>query len=136
MEDHDVRIARGAVLATTLAIPIAALAGALAGGADGALGAGLGMALAVAFFGATGVAVAIANRLAPAYVMPILLGGFVLKMAAVGVGLYLLRDTTAFDRSAFGVAVLGGTLLFLAAEVRLLLRAKIPFVSVPQGDGR
>jgi ATP synthase protein I len=135
MQDHDVRIARGAVLVTTLAIPVAALAGWLAAGGGGALGAGLGMALAVAFFGATGVAVWIANRLDPAYVLPVLLGGFLLKMAGVGGGLYLLRDTTAFDRDAFGLAVLGGTLLFLIAEVRIVLRAKIPYLTAPQGDG-
>lgn len=136
MEDHDVRIVRGAILATALVTPVAVAAGWLAADGAGALGAAIGMALAAAFFSVTLLVVRSAERISPDLVLPATLASYVIKMAVLGLGLFLLRDTTAFNRTAFALAVLAGTVVFLAAEMRFALRARIPYVSTPQDDGR
>jgi ATP synthase protein I len=135
MEDHDVRIVRGAILATALVTPVAAAAGWLAADGAGALGAAIGMALAAAFFSVTLVVVRAAERISPDLILPATLASYVIKMTVLGIGLFLLRDTTAFNRTAFALAVLAGTVVFLAAEMRFALRARIPSVSTPQDDG-
>jgi hypothetical protein len=53
-------------------------------------------------------------------------------MAAIGMLLFLLRDTTAFDREAFALSLVAGTCVYLAAEIRFALRARIPYV---EGSG-
>jgi len=131
---EEVRMARGATLATAAAAPPAlGLAWLLAGG-PGVLGAAFGLALAVAFFSATLLAVGAAGRVSPELMVPAALITFAVKMAAIGMLLFLLRDTTAFDREAFALALVAGTCIYLAAEIRFAVRARIPYV-VTDEDG-
>ena len=53
---------------------------------------------------------------------------FAFKMTVIGLLLVLLRDTTAFDRRAFALALVAGTVIYLAAEIRFAMRARIPYV--------
>ena len=52
----------------------------------------------------------------------------VLEMLVVGLLLFLLRDTTAFDRAWFALALVAGTVVYLAAEIRFAVRARVPYV--------
>jgi ATP synthase protein I len=135
LQRHDVWIVRGAVLATLLAAPLAAGAGWLAAGGRGALGAGLGILLAAAFFSVTVLVVDAAGRVSPQLMMPAALGVYVLKLIVLLIGLVLLRGVTAFDRAAFGLAVVAGTCVYLVAEVRMALKARIPYAVIPD-DGK
>jgi ATP synthase protein I len=135
VQGHDVRIVRGAVLATALFAPLAVAAGALAAGARGALGAAIGVALAAIFFSVTVVAVAAAGRVSADLMLPAALGTYTVKLILLGIGLYLLEDTSAFHKPSFALAVVAATLVYLVAEVRLALRARIPYVVGP-GDER
>ncbi|HKE99478.1 MAG TPA: hypothetical protein VKG45_11165 [Actinomycetes bacterium] len=134
MHEHDARILRGAVAATAALAPPAVALGALAAGARGALGAGLGVLLAAAFFSVTVVVVDAAGRVSADLILPAALATYALKLTALGIGLYLLGGTTAFDRRAFALAVVAGTLVYLVAEVRLAMRARIPAVVGPQEE--
>jgi ATP synthase protein I len=49
-------------------------------------------------------------------------------MVVIGLLLFLLRDTTAFDKKAFALSLVAGTVVYLAAEIRFAMRAKIPYV--------
>jgi hypothetical protein len=60
---------------------------------------------------------------------------FALKMMVVGLLLFLLRDTTAFDHAAFALSVVVGACAYLAAEMRFALRARIPYVVTDDQDG-
>lgn len=135
MQDHDARIVRGAIAATALAAPLAIGIAWLVAGPDAALGAGIGMALAAAFFSITVVVVAWAGRVSPDLMLPSALATYTVKLVALGIGLWALRDTTAFDRSAFALAVVGGTIVYLGAELRIAARTRIPYISDPE-DGR
>jgi ATP synthase protein I len=133
LQRHDVRIVRGAVLATVLAAPVAVLLGWLAAGGRGGLGAGLGILLAAAFFSVTVIAVDAAGRVSPQLMMPAALGVYLVKLIVLLVGLVLLRGVTVLDRTSFGLAVVAGTCVYLVAEVRMALKARIPYVVTDDG---
>ena len=116
------------MLATALvAVVVVVVAGALAGVA-GVYGALLGSALAIAFFAVTIVAVSVAGRVADELMLPAALGTYLLKVIAIAVLLMLLRDTTAFDHTAFALATVIGACVFMVAELRIALRARTLYV--------
>ncbi|HZD68221.1 MAG TPA: hypothetical protein VFA45_04640 [Actinomycetes bacterium] len=135
MDPNDARIVRGAVLATALvAVVVIVVAGVLAG-RPGVYGAALGSALAIAFFAVTIVVVSVAGRVANELMLPAALGTYLLKVIAIAVMLILLRDTTAFDRTAFALATVVGACVFMIAELRIALRARTLYVEAG-GDQR
>jgi ATP synthase protein I len=125
---QEVRMARGAALATAAAAPVAFGLAWYADGSKGLLGAAFGLLLAVAFFSATLLAVGAAGRVQPELMLPAAVITFAFKMTVIGLLLFLLRDTTAFDREAFALALVAGTVIYLAAEIRFALRARVPYV--------
>jgi ATP synthase protein I len=125
---EEVRMARVATLAAAAAAPAALGLAWWADGAKGVLGAGFGLALAVAFFSATLLAVGAAGRVQPELMLPAAVLTFAFKMIVIGLLLFLLRDTTAFDKEAFALALVAGTVIYLAAEIRFAVRARIPYV--------
>ena len=129
---EEVRMARGATLATAVATPVVLAVAFLAAGGKGVLGAAFGLVLAVAFFSATLLAVGAAGRVATDLMVPAALLTFMVKMVAIGMLLFLLRDTTAFDREAFALSLVAGTCVYLAAEIRFAMRARIPYVVVDE----
>ena len=132
---EEVRIVRGAVLATALVTPVALAVAWLAQGRPGVLGAAFGLILAAAFFSVTVVAVGAAGRIAPDLMLPVALIVFALKMMVVGLLLFLLRDVTAFDHAAFALAVVLGACTYMAAEMRLALRSRVPYVVTDGEEG-
>ena len=125
---EEVRMARGAALATAAAAPVALGLAWWAAGSKGLLGAAFGLLLAVAFFSATLLAVGAAGRVQPDLMLPAAVLTFAFKMVVIGLLLFLLRDTTAFDKEAFALSLVAGTVVYLAAEIRFAMRAKIPYV--------
>jgi ATP synthase protein I len=125
---EEVRMARVAALAAAAAAPVVLGLAWWAAGAKGVLGAGFGLVLAVAFFSATLLAVGAAGRVQPELMLPAAVLTFAFKMTVIGLLLFLLRDTTAFDREAFALSLVAGTVIYLAAEIRFAMRAKIPYV--------
>ena len=125
---EEVRMARMAALATAAAAPVVLGLAWWAAGAKGVLGAAFGLALAVAFFSATLLAVGAAGRVQPDLMLPAAVVTFLFKMTVIGLLLFLLRDTTAFDREAFALALVAGTVVYLAAEIRFAVKARVPYV--------
>jgi ATP synthase protein I len=125
---EEVRMARVAALTTVAAAPVALGVAWWAAGSKGLLGAAFGLALAVAFFSATLLAVGAAGRVQPELMLPAAVITFTFKMTVIGLLLFLLRDTTAFDREAFALALVAGTVIYLAAEIRFAMRARVPYV--------
>ena len=125
---EEVRMARGAALATAAAAPVALGIAWWADGSKGLLGAAFGLALAVAFFSVTLLAVGAAGRVQPELMLPAAVVTFAFKMTVIGLLLFLLRDTTAFDREAFALALVAGTVVYLAAEIRFAMKARVPYV--------
>jgi ATP synthase protein I len=125
---EEVRMARAAALATAAVAPVALGLAWWAAGPKGLLGAVFGLLLAVAFFSATLLAVGAAGRVQPELMLPAAVITFLFKMTVIGLLLFLLRDTTLFDREAFALSLVAGTVVYLAAEIRFAMKAKIPYV--------
>jgi ATP synthase protein I len=132
MHPSDARIVRGAVGATgVVAVVVVVVAGVLAG-RSGVYGALIGSALAIAFFAVTIVAVSVAGRVANELMLPAALGTYLLKVIAIAAMLILLRNTTAFSRTAFALATVIGACVFLIAELRIALRSRTPYVEAEE----
>jgi ATP synthase protein I len=125
---EEVRMARGAALATAVAAPVVLGLAWWAADVKGLLGAAFGLALAVAFFSATLLAVGAAGRVQPELMLPAAVVTFAFKMIVIALLLFLLRDTTAFDRAWFALALVAGTVVYLAAEIRFAMVARVPYV--------
>jgi ATP synthase protein I len=125
---EEVRMARGAALATAVTAPVVLGLAWWAADVKGLLGAAFGLLLAVAFFSATLLAVGAAGRVQPELMLPAAVVTFAFKMTVIALLLFLLRDTTVFDRAWFALALVAGTVVYLAAEIRFAMRARIPYV--------
>jgi ATP synthase protein I len=134
MEPGDVRIVRAGVLTTAAVGVVVVIAAGLLAGWTGAYGALLGTAVAMVFFAVTIVAVSAAGRVANELMLPAALGTYLIKVIGIGLALFFLRGTTAFNRTAFALATVIGACVFLVAEVRFALRARTPYVTTPKGE--
>jgi ATP synthase protein I len=134
MEPGDVRIVRAGVSTTAAVGVVVVVAAGLLAGWTGVYGALLGTAVAMVFFAITIVAVSAAGRVANELMLPAALGTYLIKVIGIGLALFFLRGTTAFNRTAFALATVIGACVFLVAEVRFALRARTPYVTTHDGD--
>ncbi|SRR6266536_2145617 len=135
MEPGDFRIVRAGVLTTAAVGVVVVIAAGLLSGWTGVYGALLGTATAMVFFAITIVAVSAAGRVANELMLPAALGTYLVKVVGIGLALFFLRDTTAFNRTAFALATVIGACVFLVAELRFALRARTPYVTTPRPPG-
>lgn len=134
MEPGDARIVRAGLVATAAVGLVVVIAAGVLAGWRGVYGALLGTALAMAFFAITIVVVSAAARIANELMLPVALGTYLVKLAGIGLALFLLRDTTAFDRPSFAIATVIGAVVFMIAEMRIAVRARTPYVTTPDGE--
>ncbi|MFJ9619581.1 hypothetical protein [Streptomyces noursei] len=128
MQSNDARLLLHAAVPTLAAGAIAvAVSGAIAG-ATGAIGAVVGTALVVLVMGA-GLAVLqmTAKKLPQLFQMMGLLL-YTVQILFVAVFLIVFKDTTLFDTKAFAFALLAATLVWIAAQTRGHMKAKILYV--------
>ncbi|ANZ16258.1 hypothetical protein ACH4YO_03720 [Streptomyces noursei] len=128
MQSNDARLLLHAAVPTLAAGAIAvAVSGAIAG-ATGAIGAVVGTALVVLVMGA-GLAVLqmTAKKLPQLFQMMGLLL-YTVQILFVAVFLIVFKDTTLFDTKAFAFTLLAATLVWIAAQTRGHMKAKILYV--------
>jgi hypothetical protein len=100
---------------------LALFAGAAAGGWNVGWSAALGVAVVALNFVAAGLSLARAARISLTAIAAVVMGGFVVRMAAIVTLMFLLdRFTPWFSPLAFGLAVVPATMLLLSYELRLL----------------
>jgi ATP synthase protein I len=134
MEPGDARIVRAGLVATAAVGLVVVIAAGVLAGWRGVYGALLGTALAMAFFAITIVVVSAAARIANELMLPAALGTYLIKLIGIGLALFFLRDTTAFNRTAFALATVIGACVFMVAELRFALRSRTPYVTTPEND--
>jgi ATP synthase protein I len=137
MPSHDARIIRGAAIPTACA-GIAAMAISTAVvGVKGLYGALFAVLLVIAFFSVGQVAVDRLSRGNPQLLLPVAMSVYMGQILLVGIVLAVFKGTTAFNTQVFGLTVLGCTLAWTVAVVRVGMKAKIFYVetgSSGQGD--
>jgi hypothetical protein len=102
---------------------LALVIGAVAGGWSVAWSATLGVAIVAANFALSGLSLSWAARISLTAIAAVVMGGFIVRMAAIVAIMYVLdRFTEWFVPLAFGLAVVPATLILLGFELRLLSR--------------
>jgi len=126
--DRPVTAARSGLLALVAFVPLAALLGQLLAGRDGALGAALGCLVPITVLVLTWAAAEIGSRRSASTFAGLMMGSFLVKMAAVALLLVALRGVDGLSRPAFGVAALVGLVLALVVEAWVVASTRAPYV--------
>ena|SRR2546426_7279283 len=126
--------------AAPFALPAAGLAlfvGAAAGGWSVGWSAALGVAVVGLNFVAAGLSLARAARISLTAIAAVVMGGFVIRMAAIVALMFLLdRFASWFSPLAFGLAVVPATVLLLSYELRLLASGVGRDLIIPPAKGK
>lgn len=139
MTDHlpGVRMPMRAVfrigsLVFLIALPLATVLGYAIDGTAGGWGAFLGMAIPVAFFTGTVLVALLTVRVSATAFGAVVLGSWILKLIALLIVLFFLRDADFFNRPIFFFAFLIGTVGYLILEALIVVKTRVPYVDVPQ----
>ncbi|MEV0370099.1 hypothetical protein AB0I10_09765 [Streptomyces sp. NPDC050636] len=136
MQSNDARLLLHAVV-PTLAIGVVAVSvSAVVAGVPGAIGAVVGTALVVLVMGA---GLAVLQHTARSYPQLFQMMGLLLytvQILLVAVFLMVFQDTTLFDTKAFAFTLLGATLVWIAAQTRGHMKAKILYVDPDSADAK
>ncbi|MET7638470.1 hypothetical protein [Streptomyces sp. NPDC005438] len=128
MQSNDARMLAQCAVPTASAGVLAAVISAVAAGSKGAVGAGFGVLVVILFMGLGLWALQYTAKHLPHLFQMM---GLVLYMAQIlllaGV-LAIFRDTSLFNTRAFAFSLLGGTLVWIAAQARAHMKAKILYV--------
>jgi hypothetical protein len=128
-------VARDMIVRALPALPLVVLIAWLARGSDGALSAGFAIGLVLANLVLSAVLLGWAARVSPVVLMGTALGGFIVRMALVGLALYAVNDRDWVDLPVLGVTVLVTHLGMLFWETRYV-SASLAFPALkPQRKG-
>jgi hypothetical protein len=131
--EHE--LARDMIVRVLPVLPLVVLVAWIARGGDGALSAAFGIGLVLANLVLSAVLLAWAARVSPYVLMATALGGFIVRMALVGVALYAVKDRSWVDLPVLAVTVLVTHLGMLFWETRYV-SASLAFPALkPQRKG-
>ena len=121
-------VRRSAALCSVVAaVMIAICAGVV--GAKGLYGALVAVGIVTVFFGISIVAVGRAAKVSPMFMMAVAMGTYVIKIIAFMIALVLLQRVTVFSDKALGFTALALILTWCAAQVILMMRTKMLYVT-------
>ncbi|MEU9121866.1 hypothetical protein AB0C96_18745 [Streptomyces sp. NPDC048506] len=136
MQSNDARLLLHAVV-PTLAIGVIAVAvSAVVAGAAGAIGAVVGTALVVLVMGAGLLVLQKTAKNLPQLFQMMGLLLYTTQILFVLVFLIAFKDTTLFDTKAFALTLLGATLVWIAAQTRGHMKAKILYVDPDSAESK
>jgi ATP synthase protein I len=135
MPSNDARILLQAAVPTAAVGAIAAVVSGVVAGGKGALGAVVGALLAILFMG---IGLYVLQRTAKSLphlfqAMGLMLYVAQLLLLLMFVGLF--KDTTAFDPKTFAIGLVVATVVWMAAQARAHMKAKIFYVDPESAKG-
>jgi ATP synthase protein I len=110
-----------------------AVSAAVAGG-KGAIGAASGAVLVIAFMATGFIVLQRTARSMPHLFQAMGLMLYTTQLLLLAVVLLVFRDTTLFNTKAFAFTLLGATIVWISAQARVHLKAKILYVE-PESSG-
>ncbi|MGW4160188.1 hypothetical protein [Streptomyces sp. NPDC004788] len=128
MPSNDARTLLLTAVPTAAAGVIATVVSGVVAGGKGALGAVVGTAVVILFMGIGLVVLQRTAKKLPQLFQPMLLMLYAAQLLLLFIFLALLKNTTAFDFKAFAFTLLGTTIVWVAAQARAYLKAKIMYV--------
>jgi hypothetical protein len=118
------------LLACAVLFGLAVPAGGLARGGAGAVGAALGVAVVTASYLVSGLALAWADSVNPQLVMPVGMLTYVVKFAALGVGLAVAAGGEWAGLVPFALAMAAAVFVWTGAQIWWTWRARLPYVEL------
>lgn len=125
---------RAAVRAGAVLAPPAVIVAGLTRGVPAAATAAAGVALVVGWFALTGASLAWGARRSPTAYLAVGFGGYVLRVAGLGLAAVLLAPVASVDAPVLAVTVVVGMVSVLAYEVRELVRRPELWWVTPRND--
>ncbi|MFD3502355.1 hypothetical protein ACFWWT_22635 [Streptomyces sp. NPDC058676] len=134
MPSNDVRILLQAAVPTAAVGAVAAVVSGVVAGGKGAIGAGVATLIVILFMG---IGLYVLQRTAKS--LPHLFQAMGLMLYAAQILLLFIflaafKNTTLFNARAFAIALVVGTLVWIAAQTRAHMKAKILYVE-PESSG-
>ncbi|NNN33576.1 hypothetical protein HLK59_25085 [Streptomyces sp. S3(2020)] len=134
MPSNDVRTLLQAAVPTAAAGAVAAVVSGVVAGGEGAVGAAVATVLVILFMG---LGFYVLQRTAKSLPHLFQMMGLMLYAAQIlllFIFLSVFKDTTLFNPRAFAITLLVGTLVWIAAQTRAHMKAKILYVEPDSGD--
>ncbi|MCP9957263.1 MULTISPECIES: hypothetical protein [Streptomyces] len=135
MPSNDARTLLHAAVPTLATGAVGAVVGGVVAGGEGAVGAVLGTVLVVVFMGLGMFVLQRTAKSLPHLFQAMGLMLYTTQMLLLFVVMTLLKDTTLFDFKAFGFTLLAATIVWVAAQARHYMKAKILYVDPASDNG-
>jgi hypothetical protein len=119
--------------ATAVLLLVGLVVGGLISGAAGALGVLAGVALVAVSYLVSSLVVAYIDLVARAQLLPIVLMTYIFKYTVFGLVMWRVAGTGWDGLRPMGFAIIAATIVWTAAQLGWILRAKIPSVEVDGG---
>jgi ATP synthase protein I len=116
-----------AICGVVAAVMVAICAGVV--GTKGLYGALIGIGIVAAFFGISILAVGRAAKVSPAFMMAVAMATYVIKIVLFGIIVVSLRHVTVFNPRALGFTAIVLILSWSAAQVAVMMRTKMLYVT-------
>ncbi|MEU8521715.1 hypothetical protein [Streptomyces sp. NBC_01216] len=135
MPSNDARILLSAALPAAATGAIAAVISGVVAGGEGVLGAVLGCVVVIAFMGIGLVVLQRTAKSLPHLFQAMGLMLYTAQLLLLFVLMALLKNTTWFDFKAFAFTLLAATIVWIAAQARAYMKAKILYVEPEPSNG-
>jgi ATP synthase protein I len=135
MPSNDARILLSAAIPAAATGAIAAAVSGVVAGGKGALGAVLGTVVVIAFMG---IGLVVLQRTAKSFPHLFQAMGLMLytaQLLLLFIVMALLKNATFFDFKAFAFTLLAVTIIWIAAQARAYMKAKIMYIDDPEKPG-
>ncbi|WP_030621184.1 hypothetical protein [Streptomyces sclerotialus] len=136
MQSHDARLFLRALVPTLVVGVLAVVVSALVAGGKGAIGAVVGVALVLFVMGLSLVVLQQTAKKYPSLFQMMGLLLYAVQILFVGVFLLAFKDTTFFDTKAFAFSLLAATLVWIGAQARGYMKAKILYVDPDAAEAK
>ncbi|MFF9067052.1 hypothetical protein ACF09E_17025 [Streptomyces sp. NPDC014891] len=128
MPSNDARILLHTVIPTAAVGAIATVVSAVVAGGKGALGAVVGTLVVLLFMGIGQVVLQRTAKSLPHLFQAMGLMLYTAQLLLLFIFLALLKDTTLFNFKAFAFTLLAATVVWVAAQARAYMKAKITYI--------
>ena len=126
--DRPVAAARAGIVVVLVLAPVAAVVGGLVDGGEGVKAALQGACIPGAVLLLTALAAEVRARRSAQAFAGLLLGSYLVKLVAVLVVLYLVRDVEGTSRTVLGLTAVLGLMAALVVEARVITSTRAPYV--------
>ncbi|WP_447040025.1 hypothetical protein [Streptomyces sp. DSM 118878] len=135
MPSQDTRILLQCAVPTAAVGAIVAVVSGVVAGGKGAIGAVVGAAVVIAFMGLGMVVLQRTAKSLPHLFQAMGMMLYVAQLLLLLIFMGLFKDTTLFNPRAFAAALVAGTVVWMAAQARAYMKAKILYVDPDSDSG-